>query len=73
MMGLRNNMQEKLFVEKYLKQVNDSYKKLSKKIELTKNQEDKIVKVLKNKYSDKTLQYKYIVKPDLLGGIQEVV
>ena len=38
--------------------------------ELTKNQEDKIVKVLKNKYSDKTLQFKYIVKPDLLGGIQ---
>lgn len=38
--------------------------------ELTKTQEDKIVKLLKNKYSDKTLQFKYIVKPDLLGGIQ---
>ena len=32
--------------------------------------EDKIVKLLKAKYSDKTLQFKYIVKPDLLGGIQ---
>lgn len=38
--------------------------------DLTKAQEDKIVKVLKTKYSDKTLQFKYIVKPDLLGGIQ---
>ncbi|MBO5541898.1 MAG: ATP synthase F1 subunit delta [Acholeplasmatales bacterium] len=38
--------------------------------ELTKNQEDRIVKLLKAKYSDKTLQFKYIVKPDLLGGIQ---
>ena len=42
MMGLRKKMQEKLFVEKYLKQVNDSYKKLSKKIEFTKNQEQEI-------------------------------
>ena len=38
--------------------------------ELTKAQEDKIAKLLKAKYSDKTLQFKYIVKPDLLGGIQ---
>lgn len=38
--------------------------------DLTKAQEDKIVKLLKAKYSDKTLQFKYIVKPDLLGGIQ---
>ncbi len=38
--------------------------------DLTKAQEDKIVKVLKTKYSDKTLQFKYIVKPGLLGGIQ---
>ena len=38
--------------------------------ELTKNQENKIVTSLKTKYSDKTLQFKYIVKPDLIGGIQ---
>ena len=38
--------------------------------ELTKKEEDRIVKLLKNKYSDKTLQFKYIVKPDLIGGIQ---
>ena len=38
--------------------------------ELTKKEEDRIVKLLKNKYNDKTLQFKYIVKPDLIGGIQ---
>ncbi len=38
--------------------------------ELTEKHQAKIVKVLKAKYSDKTLQFKYIVKPDLLGGIQ---
>ena len=38
--------------------------------ELTKNQENKIVSALKSKYNDKTLQFKYIVKHDLIGGIQ---
>jgi F-type H+-transporting ATPase subunit delta len=38
--------------------------------ELTEKQQAKIVKLLKAKYNDKTLQFKYIVKPDLLGGIQ---
>ena len=38
--------------------------------ELTDKQKDKIVNSLNQKYNDKTLQFKYIVKPDLLGGIQ---
>ncbi len=38
--------------------------------ELTEKHQAKIVKVLKAKYSDKTLQFKYIVKPDLIGGLQ---
>ena len=38
--------------------------------ELTEKQKAKVVNSLTAKYSDKTLQFKYIVKPDLLGGIQ---
>ena len=38
--------------------------------ELTEKQKAKVVNTLTSKYSDKTLQFKYIVKPDLLGGIQ---
>ena len=38
--------------------------------ELTEKQKAKVVNTLTDKYSDKTLQFKYIVKPDLLGGIQ---
>ena len=38
--------------------------------ELTEKQKAKVVKTLTAKYNDKTLQFKYIVKPDLLGGIQ---
>lgn len=38
--------------------------------ELTEKQQKKIVSSLTHKYKDKTLQFKYIVKPDLLGGIQ---
>ena len=38
--------------------------------ELTEKQKTKVVNTLTAKYSEKTLQFKYIVKPDLLGGIQ---
>ena len=38
--------------------------------ELTEKQKAKVVKTLTAKYNDKTLQFTYIVKPDLLGGIQ---
>ena len=38
--------------------------------ELTKLQTEKIVSALHKKYEDRELQFKFIVKPDLLGGIQ---
>lgn len=41
-MKLRKKIQEKLFVEKYLKSVNESYNKLPHKVELTKEQEREI-------------------------------
>lgn len=41
-MKFRTNIQKSLFVEKYIKQVNESYKKLHIKVELTKEQEREI-------------------------------
>ena len=41
-MKLRSKIQENLFIEKYLKQVNDSYQKLPHKVELTKEQVQEI-------------------------------
>lgn len=41
-MGLKTKIQSSLFVEKYIKQVNESYKKLPHKVELTKAQEQEI-------------------------------
>ena len=41
-MELRKRLQERLFVGKYLAQVNDSYKQLPCKVDLTKDQEEEI-------------------------------
>ena len=41
-MGFKSKIQNCLFVEKYIKQVNESYKKLPHKVELTKDQEQEI-------------------------------
>lgn len=41
-MRLKAKIQENLFIEKYLKQVNDSFQKLQHKVELTKEQEREI-------------------------------
>ena len=41
-MGLNTKIQNRLFIEKYLKQVNESYRKLPHKVELTKEQEQEI-------------------------------
>ena len=41
-MKLRSIIQENLFIEKYLKQVNASYQKLPHKVDLTKEQEQEI-------------------------------
>ena len=41
-MRLKTKIQENLFIEKYLKQVNDSFQKLQRKVELTKEQEREI-------------------------------
>lgn len=41
-MGFKSKIQNSLFVEKYIKQVNESYKKLPHKVELTKDQEQEI-------------------------------
>ena len=38
--------------------------------ELSDKQVAKIKKTLENKYNDKELDYKFIIKPDLIGGIQ---
>lgn len=38
--------------------------------ELTKLQHEKIISSLHRKYEGRELQFKFIVKPDLLGGIQ---
>lgn len=41
-MKFKTKIQNSLFVEKYIKQVNESYKKLSHKVKLTKEQEQEI-------------------------------
>lgn len=41
-MRFKTKIQNNLFVEKYIKQVNESYKKLPHKVELTKDQEQEI-------------------------------
>lgn len=41
-MGLKSKIQNSLFVEKYIRQVNESYKKLPHKVELTKEQKQEI-------------------------------
>jgi len=38
--------------------------------DLTEAQLNKVKKMLKEKYNDKVLDFKYIIKPDLIGGIQ---